>query len=438
MSKRALEDGHEATVRCRYLKFSNLPHGCTSAEITTLLEPFGKVEEVQVARASGGGMLALVEMSCTREATSAKRRLKDLPLRGSQLTVDFDNSRSESQQQPPLTPAIGSSTAAEAPVASGKLPPFYVPDRMVRDVLDNRVLKMRSVLWTAREDDIRGFFRGLTLDRDAIEMGRDFAGRFSGMVYVRLRSTADLNVALRKQSEYLCGRQVILQRLDPGTPNLFRPEALERMRAREAAERAALDIVEPRVWPTIKPTTKPMAKTDETLKKAEGWVSVNLGVTSTQGSNLPALQSALAAAPVDESLAAVRHFLMNDPRLPSPTRRAINFLSNAAQAPTATCSYDTLIVSGATAADVFADLPGCTDDLRDKMLDDPATSTSPVAPHAFRSPFESAGVLGYTFSEIATVFDTRSSDSVFWPIFATFNTLLPQQVPCSHGVCANM
>ena len=47
-----------------------------------------------------------------------------------------------------------------------QLPPFYVPDRMERDVHDNRVLKMRSVLWTAKEEDIRHFFRPMTLDRD--------------------------------------------------------------------------------------------------------------------------------------------------------------------------------------------------------------------------------------------------------------------------------
>jgi hypothetical protein len=80
--------------RCRYLRFSNLPHGCSSDELETLLEPLGKVEEVQVARASGGGMLALVEMSCTREATSAKRRLNEMPLRGSTMTVVFDSARS--------------------------------------------------------------------------------------------------------------------------------------------------------------------------------------------------------------------------------------------------------------------------------------------------------------------------------------------------------
>ena len=52
-----------------------------------------------------------------------------------------------------------------------------------------------------------------TLRADAIEMGRDHAGRFSGMVYVRMRTASDLTLALRRQSEYLCGRQVILQRL---------------------------------------------------------------------------------------------------------------------------------------------------------------------------------------------------------------------------------
>jgi len=83
--------------RCRYLRFSNLPHGCSSDELETLLEPLGKVEEVQVARASGGGMLALVEMSCTREATSAKRRLNEMPLRGSTMTVVFDSARSRNE-----------------------------------------------------------------------------------------------------------------------------------------------------------------------------------------------------------------------------------------------------------------------------------------------------------------------------------------------------
>ena len=179
-NKRARESEEQ---RCRYLRFGNLPHGCTSGELTALLEPLGKVEDCRVARASGGGMLALVEMSCTREATSAKRRLAEMPLRGSALTVSFDVSRSEHAQQGATAigaPAIGAPASGGAVSGDGskppegakpppplprqvvdpaanfsKLPPFYVPDRMVGDVYDSRVVKMRSVLWTAREDDIR-------------------------------------------------------------------------------------------------------------------------------------------------------------------------------------------------------------------------------------------------------------------------------------------
>ena len=54
-----------------------------------------------------------------------------------------------------------------------------------------------------------------------------------------------------------------------------------------------------------------------------------------------------------------------------------------------------------------------------------------VTPHLFRSPFEAAGVLGYSMPEVEHVFGTRSSDSVFWPIFQTFHTLLPRQVEAS-------
>ena len=48
--------------------------------------------------------------------------------------------------------------------------------------------------------------------------------------------------------------------------------------------------------------------------------------------------------------------------------------------------------------------------------------------HLFRSPFEVAGVHGYSMPEVEHVFGTRSSDSGFWPIFSTFHTLLPHQV----------
>jgi len=481
--------------RCRYLRFSNLPHGCSSDELKTLLEPLGKVEEVQVARASGGGMLALVEMSCTREATSAKRRLNEMPLRGSTMTVVFDSARNEpstqSQQpqssappapptpKPPLpTPAMQPPVMprpAPAPGGPGgftgampmngfvngfpgsKLPPFFLPERMERDVHENRVLKMRSVLWTAKEEDIRNFYKPLVLDRDAIEMGKDHAGRFSGMVYVRLRSTADLNAGLRKQSEFLCGRQVILQRLDPGTPNIFRPGSdgrggtlpgyggdgltatqrdsmlsmtrpVEMQRslssgppppmfpggsggggsgggggggggcssrsdvAVPAGPPAAVFKAEPRPWPR---EVTPAAKREVvTPSKPAGHVSVSLSVsTAAAGGRERALSEALAAAPAADALAAVRTFLSTDPRLPPNTRRAMTLLH----------------------------------ELRTKLLDDPSCTASVLTRHAFRSPFESAGVLGYTLPEIEACFGTRSADSVFWPMFQTFHTILPHQ-----------
>eukprot|EP00900_Chrysochromulina_parva_P001503 jgi/Chrpa1/11353/Chrysochromulina_OHIO_Genome00019578-RA len=267
-------------------------------------------------------------MSCTREATSAKRRLNEMPLRGSTMTVVFDSARNEpstqSQQpqssappapptpKPPLpTPAMQPPVMprpAPAPGGPGgftgampmngfvngfpgsKLPPFFLPERMERDVHENRVLKMRSVLWTAKEEDIRNFYKPLVLDRDAIEMGKDHAGRFSGMVY-------------------------------------------------------------------------------------------------------RALSEALAAAPAADALAAVRTFLSTDPRLPPNTRRAMTLLH----------------------------------ELRTKLLDDPSCTASVLTRHAFRSPFESAGVLGYTLPEIEACFGTRSADSVFWPMFQTFHTILPHQ-----------
>ena len=422
-NKRAREPEEQ---RCRYLRFANLPHGCTAGELTALLEPLGKVEDCRVARASGGGMLALVEMSCTREATSAKRRLAEMPLRGSALTVSFDNSRGEHVQQGATAigaPAIGAPPASggaasgdgskppegvkpppplpRQPVDSAamfsKLPPFYVPDRMVNDVYDMRVVKMRSVLWTAREDDIRQFFRGITIERDAIEMGRDHAGRFSGMVYVRLRSTTDTNEALRRANHTLCGRSVIVSRLDTNTPGIFKPGTAPPgpytggMRVAESGS-----LAEPRPWPTG-PAATPAPKV------AAGHVGVHLTVGQADKGQGPSLQRALASAPVGESLAAVRHFLGHDPRLPLATRNAARFL----------------------------------DTLRTRILDEPsgseggdASATSPisVAKHLFRSPFEVAGVHGYSMPEIEHVFGTRSSDSVFWPIFSTFHTLLPHEV----------
>ena len=400
-------------VRCRYLRFTNLPHGCTAGELTALLEALGKVEDCRVARASDGGMLALVEMSCTREASGAKRKLNDMPLRGSSLTVNFDASRAEAPTTTGVAGGIGGGDAKPAEPAAGarapmqmravaevapfgsKLPPFYVPERMVNDVYENRVIKMRSVLWTAREDDIRQFYRGIVIDRDAIEMGRDHAGRFSGMVYVRLRSTQDASAALRRGADTLCGRSVILARVDLTTPGIFRPvghdEPPRSMPPRDATPKQQL--VEPRPWPTSAPRPAPAPAPAPT---PSGHVGLHLTVGPADKGQAPSLQRALAAAPVGESLAAVRHFLGHDPRLPLSTRNAAQFL----------------------------------DALRSRLVDAPAQpSVSPkLSRHLFRSPFEVAGVHRYSMPEVEHVFGTKSSDSVFWSIFSTFHTLLPHEV----------
>ena len=203
--------------------------------------------------------------------------------------------------------------------------------------------------------------------RDAIEMGRDHAGRFSGMVYVRLRSGTDTNEALRRGNGTLCGRSVIVSRIDVNTPGIFKPGTAPPgpytggMRAAGGNESGSL--VEPRPWPTG-PTAPPPAP-----KVAAGHVGVHLTVGQADKGQAPSLQRALASAPVGESLAAVRHFLGHDPRLPLATRNAARFL----------------------------------DTLRTRILDEPtgseggdasATSHISVAKHLFRSPFEVAGVHG--------------------------------------------
>lgn len=230
-------------------------------------------------------------------------------------------------------------------------------------------------------------------------MGKDHAGRFSGMVYVRLRSAADLNQALRKQSEYLCGRQVILQRLDPGTPNIFRPierpltdlQAFSGGRDTPGASMPPFGVERP--WPSHIAASQTAERSDRS-PKAAGVVKVNLSLTTSDGCCERSLVDALVAAPIAESLAAIRNFLTTDVRLPGSTRRAIAFMHN----------------------------------LRLKLLDGTAGSELAITHHAFRSPFESAGVMGYTLPEVEAIFGTRSSDSVFWPIFQTFHTVMPHQV----------
>ena len=63
-----------------------------------MFEPYGRVEDVRVVRASfqgseGEADLGLVDMSCTREATNAKKMLDGVQLRGCPLSVSFDLQR---------------------------------------------------------------------------------------------------------------------------------------------------------------------------------------------------------------------------------------------------------------------------------------------------------------------------------------------------------
>ena len=440
--------------RCRYLRFTNLPHGCTSDELKMLLDPSGKVEDCRVSRATDGGMLAMVEMSCTREATSAKRQFNDFSLRGANLAVNFDHSRSETTAaagapaigggapeaasggpKPPMPPPARTvAPPAQQMVAPSKLPPFYVPDRMVRDVHANCVVKMRSVLWTAREDDIRQFFRGLQVDRDGVEMGRDHAGRFSGMVFVRFRTAADTSSAMRRANDLLNGRNVILSRVDSSTPGIFPPRDGVEMGGVVSTGLAASPArpgpapVEPRPWPAPPTAAEAAAARSKKAEVADGHVGVHFTVGPKSKGQAPSLQRALSSAPVDDALQAVRHFLAHDPRLPLATRNAAQFLdtlrgrllddsapkdtTNGATGSAATATSTTGAAAGASAGEA-------------------ARSTAALkgpARHLFRSPFEVAGVHGYSMPEVEHVFGTRSSDSVFWPIFSTFHTLLPHHV----------
>ena len=66
--------------------------------------------------------------------------------------------------------------------------------------------------------------------------------------------------------------------------------------------------------------------------------------------------------------------------------------------------------------------------LREKMLDDQQVAPKARNAHFFRSPFEAAGVLGYSLSEVERAFGTRSRDSRFWAVFQAYHTLLPLRV----------
>ena len=266
--------------------------------------------------------------------------------------MNFDHSRSETTAaagapaigggapeaasggpKPPMPPPARTvAPPAQQMVAPSKLPPFYVPDRMVRDVHANCVVKMRSVLWTAREDDIRQFFRGLQVDRDGVEMGRDHAGRFSGMVFVRFRTAADTSSAMRRANDLLNGRNVILSRVDSSTPGIFPPRdgvevgGVVSTGLAASPARPGPPPVEPRPWPAPPTAAEAAAARSKKAEVADGHVGVHFTVGPKSKGQAPSLQRALSSAPVDDALQAVRHFLAHDPRLPLATRNAAQFL----------------------------------------------------------------------------------------------------------------
>lgn len=229
-----------------------------------MFEPHGRVEDVRVVRASsqgseGEGDVGLVDMSCTREATNAKKMLDGVQLRGCPLSVSFDLQRRAQapdpnaaqapdpkvprHERPPIIPRLPGTSNAAAPVGMPKIPGFYVPERWLREVHNHMVIKMRSVLWSSTDEDVRQFFSPIKLPPEAVEMGRDWEGRFSGQVYVRFRSSGDAQRAMEMRNTTMGGRPVQIQRVDPNNKVFFPPGAniFSPAAARAAYERAKAD-----------------------------------------------------------------------------------------------------------------------------------------------------------------------------------------------------
>lgn len=229
-----------------------------------MFEPYGRVEDVRVVRASTQGAegeadLGLVDMSCTREATNAKKMLDGVQLRGCPLSVSFDLQRRAQAPDPngaqapepkvqrraaegdrPLVPRMPGTNNAPPPAGMPKIPGFFVPERWLREVHNHMVIKMRSVLWSSSDDDVRQFFSPVKLPPEAVDMGRDWEGRFSGQVYVRFRSSDDAQRAMQMRNTNMGGRPVQIQRVDPNNKVFFPPGAniFSPVAARAAYERA--------------------------------------------------------------------------------------------------------------------------------------------------------------------------------------------------------
>lgn len=411
---RPTESSPDSEARCRYLRVSSLPGNCTKSELQLMFEPYGRVEECKVVRSGyhtdeTSVDIGLVDMSCTREATNAKKSLDGVQLRGCPLSVSFDQDRiAGSAQQPAAAtsrPAhLGSLSATFLPeggdrplprlpgtlnahVLSGapKIPLFFVPERWLRDVHNHLVIKMRSLPWSATEDDVRQFFSPVRLPPGAVEMGRDWEGRFSGQVYVRFRSTEDAQRAMEKRSTPLGGRLVQIQRVDPNNKiffppgaNIFSPAAARAAyeRARQDRDRTEQDRIRyPGGLPSGAPAAqgndaramprtaagvasasadRPFSRRMEALDRADdrlpdgrraewaagaadeeaaadeggeaatdpGRVHVRLSV----GRQRLRAAEALERCSVNEALDAVLHFLSHDARLPPATRHCASFL----------------------------------------------------------------------------------------------------------------
>ena len=339
-----------------------------------------------------------------------------------------------------------------------------MPERWLRDVTQHLVLKMRSCLWTAKEDDVREFFSatvGARLPDGTIEMGRDWAGRFSGQVYVRFREVQHVQRAMAQRNATLLGRPFQMQRVDPNNKSFFPPGAniFSSSGARAAYERYYADTASqpppPRACPPRRRrrrcasreslregatrarsanlasratrfasrgslasrraarravgTTRLRTSARSRRRGRPPWrrtcaasaapgshshvvVSLNIGAAPPEDPAKAA--AALANLPVDAALSVVSQFLSGDERLPHATRNAARFLGG----------------------------------LREKMLDDQQVAPKARNAHFFRSPFEAAGVLGYSLSEVERAFGTRSRDSRFWAVFQAYHTLLPLRV----------
>ena len=226
-----------------------------------MFELHGRVEDARMLHAGCIGSeaeadLGLVDMSCTREATNAKKMIDGVQLRGCTLGVSFDLQRraqapdSNGVQAPDSKVqrrAADGGTArlpASPPVGMPKIPNFFVPERWLRDVHNHLVVKMRSVLWSSSDDDVRQFFSPVKLPPEAVDMGKDWEGRFSGQVYVRFRSSDDAQRAMgARRNATMGGRPVQMQRVDPNNKVFFPPGAniFSPAAARAAYERVKVE-----------------------------------------------------------------------------------------------------------------------------------------------------------------------------------------------------